>query len=143
MFPRISQGHPTTSLGNLCQCFTTLIVTVSSYTLSETLILKPFPLVLLLQALLKSLSPFCDPPLSIKGHGKVSLEPSFLQAEQSQLSACLHGRGVSALSSSLASPGLSPAGPYFHVGDPRAGGSTAGGVSPEWGKIPFLPPRIL
>lgn len=106
MFPRMSQGHPA-SLGNLCHCFTTLIViNFFLYLVWNSFISKLFPLVLLLQALLKGLSPFCNPPLGIKGHGKVSLKPSFLQAEPSQLSVCLHGRGVPAVSSFLASPGL-------------------------------------
>jgi len=52
-------GALTTSSGNQCQCFTTLIVKnfflMSSLNL-PSLSLKPLPLVLLLQALLKSLS---------------------------------------------------------------------------------------
>ncbi|KAK4818403.1 hypothetical protein QYF61_012324 [Mycteria americana] len=72
-------GASTTSLGNLVQCFTTLIVKnfflISSLNLPSCS-LKPLPLVLSQQARLKIL----------KGHNKVSLEPSFLQAEQPQLS---------------------------------------------------------
>ncbi|KAK4810366.1 hypothetical protein QYF61_019285 [Mycteria americana] len=69
-------GAPTTSRGNLFQCFTTLIV--KKFFLISTLnlpsfSLKPLPLVLSQQALLKS----CN---------KVSTEPSLLQAEQPQLS---------------------------------------------------------
>ncbi|KAK4829425.1 hypothetical protein QYF61_004300 [Mycteria americana] len=69
-------GASTTSLGNLCQCFTTLIITnvflISSLNLPSFSI-KPLSLVLSQQALLKS----CN---------KVSPEPFILQAEQPQLS---------------------------------------------------------
>ncbi|KAK4815356.1 hypothetical protein QYF61_001344 [Mycteria americana] len=72
-------GAPTTSLGNLCQCFTTVIVKkfflISSLNL-PSLSLKPLPLVLSQQALLKIL----------KGHNKVSPKPSLLQAKPPQLS---------------------------------------------------------
>ncbi|KAK4826030.1 hypothetical protein QYF61_003851 [Mycteria americana] len=72
-------GASTTSLANLLQCFTTLIV--KTFFLISSLNLpsfssKPLPLVLLQQALLKIL----------KGPNKVSPEPSLLQAEQPQLS---------------------------------------------------------
>ncbi|KAK4816767.1 hypothetical protein QYF61_022765 [Mycteria americana] len=69
----------TASLGNLFQCFTTLIIKDFSLISSLNLLsfsLKPLTLVLLLQALLKIL----------KGCIKVSPEPSLLQAEQPQLS---------------------------------------------------------
>ena len=53
-------GAPTSSLGNLLRCFTTLVVTnafpVSSLNL-PSFSLKPLGLVLSLQALLRSLSP--------------------------------------------------------------------------------------
>ncbi|KAK4823530.1 hypothetical protein QYF61_003039 [Mycteria americana] len=72
-------GASTTSLGNLGQCFTTLIVKsvflISSLNL-PSFSLKPLPLVLSQQALLKIL----------EGCNKVSPEPSLLQAEQPQLS---------------------------------------------------------
>ncbi|KAK4825808.1 hypothetical protein QYF61_002413 [Mycteria americana] len=72
-------GTSTTSLGNLHQCFTTLIVKnfflISSLNL-PSFTLKPLPLVLSQQAPLKIL----------KGCNKVSLQPSLLQAEQPQLS---------------------------------------------------------
>jgi len=53
-------GASTTYLGNLCQCFTTLIVKISSLYLISIypLSLKLLPLVLLQQALLK----FCPHP---------------------------------------------------------------------------------
>ncbi|KAK4830856.1 hypothetical protein QYF61_013785 [Mycteria americana] len=70
-------GASTTSLGNLCQCFTTFIV--KNFFLRSSLnlpssSLKPLPFVPSQQALLKIL----------KGCYKVSLEPSLLQAEQPQ-----------------------------------------------------------
>ncbi|KAK4815543.1 hypothetical protein QYF61_003235 [Mycteria americana] len=72
-------GASTTSLGNLFQCFTTLIVKnvilIPSLNLPSCSF-KPLPLVLSLQALLKIL----------KGCNEVSLEPCLLQAEQPQLS---------------------------------------------------------
>ncbi|KAK4826819.1 hypothetical protein QYF61_011627 [Mycteria americana] len=69
----------TTSLSNLVQCLTTLIVKnvfLMSILTLPSVSLKLLPLVLLLQALVKIL----------KGHKKVSPEPSLLQAEQPQLS---------------------------------------------------------
>jgi len=66
-------GALTTSLGNLCQGFT--ILTVKNFFFISSLNLlsfsvKPLPLVLLQQALLKSLSPsFLQ---LLKGHNKVS-----------------------------------------------------------------------
>ncbi|KAK4826321.1 hypothetical protein QYF61_007406 [Mycteria americana] len=72
-------GASTTSLGNLLQCFTILIVKnfffISSLSL-PSFSLKTSLLVLLQQSLLKIL----------KGHSKVSLESSLLQAEQPQVS---------------------------------------------------------
>jgi len=60
-------GASPTSLGNLCQDFTTLIVKnfffISSLNL-PSFNLKPFPLALSQQALLKNLSPSYKPPLS-------------------------------------------------------------------------------
>jgi len=54
------EGAATASLGNLCQCFTTL--TVKNFFLISNLnlpsfILQPFPLVLSLHTLVKSPSP--------------------------------------------------------------------------------------
>ncbi|KAK4833105.1 LOW QUALITY PROTEIN: hypothetical protein QYF61_027771 [Mycteria americana] len=72
-------GASTTSLGNLFQCLTTLIVKnffLKSSLNLPSLSLKPLLLVLSQQALLKIL----------EGCYKVSLEPSLLQAEQPQLS---------------------------------------------------------
>jgi len=62
-------GAATTSLGNLCQGFNTLMAKnfflISSLNL-PSFSLKPLPLVLLLQDLLKSLSPsFLISPLSV------------------------------------------------------------------------------
>ncbi|KAK4825745.1 LOW QUALITY PROTEIN: hypothetical protein QYF61_002184 [Mycteria americana] len=67
------------SLGNLCQCLTTLIVKnffLKSSLNLPSLSLKPLPLVLLQQAPLETL----------EGCYKVSPQPSLLQAEQPQLS---------------------------------------------------------
>jgi len=81
------EGAATASLGNLCQCLTTLVVKnfflISSLNL-PSFSFKPLPLVLLQQALLKSLSQsFLQAPLQVlKGHNKVSLQRSLLQAEQ-------------------------------------------------------------
>ncbi|KAK4810670.1 hypothetical protein QYF61_007470 [Mycteria americana] len=72
-------GASTTSLGNLFQCLTTLIVKnffLKSSLNLPSLSLKPLLLVLSQQALLKIL----------EGCYKVSPEPSLLQAEQPQLS---------------------------------------------------------
>ncbi|KAK4827897.1 hypothetical protein QYF61_022320 [Mycteria americana] len=72
-------GASTTSLGNLCQCFTTFIIKnfflISSLNL-PSFTLKPLPLVLSQQAL----------PKRLKGCNKVSPGASLLQAEQPQLS---------------------------------------------------------
>ncbi|KAK4830165.1 hypothetical protein QYF61_008676 [Mycteria americana] len=72
-----SDGASTTFLGNLCQCLTTFTVNnfflMTSLSLPSFNSLKPLPVVLSQQALLKS----CN---------KVSLKPSLLQAEQPQLS---------------------------------------------------------
>ncbi|KAK4815434.1 hypothetical protein QYF61_002649, partial [Mycteria americana] len=84
-------GASTTSLDDLLQCFTTLIVKhfflLSNLNLSS-FSSKPLPLVLSLEALVKSLSPvFLISPLYVlKGCSKISPEPSLLQAEQPQLS---------------------------------------------------------
>ncbi|KAK4827886.1 hypothetical protein QYF61_022309, partial [Mycteria americana] len=72
-------GASTTSLGNLCQCFTTL--SIKNFFLVSNLNLpsfsfRPLPLVLLQQAL----------PKRLKGCNKVSPGASLLQAEQPQLS---------------------------------------------------------
>ena len=69
-------GASTASLGNLCQCLTTLSIKhfflMSNQNLSSFSV-KPFPLVLSQQTLLKSLSPsFLQPPLDterlLSGH---------------------------------------------------------------------------
>ncbi|KAK4814468.1 hypothetical protein QYF61_018986 [Mycteria americana] len=72
-------GASTTSLGNLFQCLTTLMVKnffLKSSLNLPSLSLKPLLLVLSQQALLKTL----------EGCYKVSLQPSLLQAQQPQLS---------------------------------------------------------
>ncbi|KAK4822069.1 hypothetical protein QYF61_009330 [Mycteria americana] len=84
-------GASTTSLGNLSQCLTTLIVKFFlKYSLNlPSLSLRPLLLFLSQQALLKLLA----------GCYKVSPQPSLLQAEQPQLSACPRRRGAPALAS--------------------------------------------
>ncbi|KAK4831170.1 hypothetical protein QYF61_015640 [Mycteria americana] len=78
-------GASTASLGNLFQCLATLIVKnfflISNLNL-PSFSLKPLPLVLSLQALVKSPPPaFLYPFRVLEGCYKVSLEPSLLQAE--------------------------------------------------------------
>ena len=74
-----------------CSCFTALIAKnfflISSLNL-PSFTLKPLPLVLSQQALAQEIVPFLPiVPLGLALEGnKVSLEPSFLQAEQPQLS---------------------------------------------------------
>ena len=80
----------TTSLGNLFQCLTTH--TIKDFFLIFSLnlpsfSLKPFPLVLAKQSPKESVPFFLTAPLQVlKGCYQVSLEPSLLQAERSQLS---------------------------------------------------------
>jgi len=83
-------GASTTSLGNLGQGFTTLIVKncfpISSLNL-PSLSLKPSPLVLLQQALLKRFPlSFLEAPPGTGSCSKVSPQPSLPRAEQPQLS---------------------------------------------------------
>uniref|UniRef100_A0A8C3LYP5 Cytosol aminopeptidase n=1 Tax=Chrysolophus pictus TaxID=9089 RepID=A0A8C3LYP5_CHRPC len=82
-------GAGTSSLGDLCQRPTTLIITnfflISNLNLTS-FSLQPFPLVLSQQTLLRSLSFLTEPLQVLKGCTQVSLEPSVLQAEQPQFS---------------------------------------------------------
>ena len=105
----LGMGHLPTSLGNLCQCFTTLIVKNIFLTSSLNLpsfSLKPLPLVLSQQALLKCLSPsFLQAPFK---YWKVSPGPSLLQAEQPQLSQPFLVAEVFQPSDHLCAPPLNP-----------------------------------
>ena len=83
-------GKSTTSPSNLFQCLTTLTVKdlflISNLNL-PSLSLKPFPLVLSLQTLLKTVPFFPVAPFQIlKGCYLITSEPSLLQAEEPQLS---------------------------------------------------------
>jgi len=85
------EGTSTASLGNLCQCLTTLIVKnffFISHLNLPFFSLKPLPLVLSLHALVKkSLSSFPVGPLRVlEGCYKICQQPSLLLAEQPQLS---------------------------------------------------------
>ncbi|KAK4827923.1 hypothetical protein QYF61_022371 [Mycteria americana] len=94
-------GASTTSLGNLCQCFTTLIVKnfflISSLNL-PSFSFKTLPLVLSQQVLLKIL----------KGCNKVSPGASLLQAEQPQVSQPFFTGEVLQPSDHFCSPPLDP-----------------------------------
>ncbi|KAK4828307.1 LOW QUALITY PROTEIN: hypothetical protein QYF61_025319 [Mycteria americana] len=82
-------GVPTTSLGNLFQCLTILILEnfflISNLNL-PSFSLKPLTLVLSLHALVKSPSPAFLPPAGTGRLLEGLPEPSLLQAEQPQLS---------------------------------------------------------
>jgi len=84
------EGAATASLGNLRQGLTTLTVNNVFLILNRNLqsfSFKPSPLVLSLQALVKSPSPALLQALQVlEGCNKVSLQPSLLQAEQPQRS---------------------------------------------------------
>ena len=79
----------TTFLGNMCQCLTTLVkkfYLISNLNL-PSFSLRPFPLVLSQQTLLKSTSfYFYSALLILKGCYHVSPQPSIFQAEQPQVS---------------------------------------------------------
>ncbi|KAK4811013.1 LOW QUALITY PROTEIN: hypothetical protein QYF61_015717 [Mycteria americana] len=90
-------GASTTSLGNLFQCFTTLIFKT----------ITPCPIAT--GPAKKSLSIFLRSPLyMLKGCNKVSLEPSLLQAEQPQLSQPFHIGEVFQPSDHFCGPPLDP-----------------------------------
>ena len=97
--------------GNRFQCLTTYIVKnfflISSLNLPSSS-LKPFPLVLLLDALcIKSLPSFSVGPLQVlEGLYMVSSEPSLLQAEESHLSQPVLIGKVLQLSDHLCGPPL-------------------------------------
>jgi len=84
------EGVATASLDNLGQCLT--ILTVKNFFLLSNLNLssfsfKPLPLVLSLQAIVRSPSPtLSQTPSGTGSCSKVSPQPSLLQAEQPQLS---------------------------------------------------------
>jgi len=83
------EGAATASLGNLCQCLTTLMMKnffLISHLNLPSFSLQPFPLVLSLHTLVKSPSPsFLWAPPGTGSCSKVTPEPSVLQAEQPQL----------------------------------------------------------
>ena len=78
----------------------------------------------------------------LQGYCEVALEPPLLQAEQPQLSQpVLIGEVLQPLIIFVVSSGLAPTGPCpSYVGGPRAGHSTAGGVSLEWNRGGESPP---
>ena len=86
------------SSGQQCQCLTTLIMKIL-FLMSDLNILSDsldlFPLVLSLNSLTKSPSVLVLQPLNeLEGHNEVCPDSPLLQAEQPQLSACLHSRGA-------------------------------------------------
>jgi len=83
------EGASTAAVGNLFQCLTTLRIK-NFFIICDLNLpyfsLQPFPLVLSLHALVKSLSSLLVGPLQVlEGCNKASLQPSLLQAEQPQL----------------------------------------------------------
>ena len=130
---------------NLFQCLITLII--KNFFLISNLNLpsrswKPLPLVLSLQALVKSLSVFLISPLYITtGHNKFSLESS-PGWETPTLSAFLHTRvGPSLWSFLWPSSGPTLTNPCLScTWDPRAGHWTPGGVSQEQSRGAESPP---
>jgi len=106
------EGAATASLGNLGQCFTTLMgknfFLISNLNL-PSFHLEPFPLVLSLHLLVKSPSPsFLSAPSGTGSYSKVPPEPSLLQAEQPQLPQPVLVAEVLQLSDHLRGPPLDP-----------------------------------
>jgi len=140
-------GTSTASLGNLFQCFTTLMV--KNFFLISNLNLTSFiyshsPLSYHYTPLWKvPLHPSCRPPSGtgrlLQDHPRAFSSPGWTAPT---LSACPNGRGTPALwSSSWPSSGPTPTYPCpSYTGGSRAGRSTPGGVSWGWSKGAESPP---